>query len=49
MNGSKYSKNYFNFEELQKGANIRFEMNHVPNKKRGTKESDFPYSFSSEN
>jgi predicted alpha-1,2-mannosidase len=49
MNGIPYSKNYFNYEDLQKGATVSFEMNHVPNKQRGTKDSDFPYSFSSEN
>ena len=49
MNGIPYSKNYFKYEDLQKGATVSFEMNHVPNKQRGTKESDFPYSFSSEN
>ena len=48
MNGETYGKNYFSYEKLQKGASIRFEMDHVPNKERGTKESDFPYSFSSE-
>ena len=49
MNGTPYGKNYFNYEELQKGANIHFKMNKVPNKERGTSESDFPYSFSNEN
>ena len=48
MNNVRYSKNYFNYEELQKGADIHFEMSNMPNKERGTKESDFPYSFSSE-
>jgi predicted alpha-1,2-mannosidase len=49
MNGMSYSKNYFNYDDLQEGANIRFEMNNVPNKDRGNSDSDFPYSFSSEN
>ena len=48
MNGLTYSKNYFNYEELQKGVNIHFEMQHTPNKERGTAEPDFPYSFSNE-
>jgi predicted alpha-1,2-mannosidase len=48
LNGETYGKNYFSYEELQKGANIRFKLDHVPNEERGTKESDFPYSFSSE-
>lgn len=48
MNGETFSKNYFNYEELQKGADIQFEMSPVPNKERGIRESDFPYSFSTE-
>ncbi len=49
MNGHRYDKNYFDYEELQKGANIYFEMNKAPNEKRGTFDSDLPYSFSIEN
>jgi predicted alpha-1,2-mannosidase len=49
MNGEIHSKNYFTYDELRNGANISFEMDHVPNKERGTKEADFPYSFSKEN
>jgi predicted alpha-1,2-mannosidase len=48
LNGNTYTKNYFHYKELQKGAKISFEMNNVPNKVRGTKESDFPYSLSRE-
>ncbi len=48
FNGSDYSKNYFNFNELKNGATIRFDMGDKPNKKRGAKEADFPYSFSTE-
>ncbi|WP_430972303.1 GH92 family glycosyl hydrolase [Sunxiuqinia rutila] len=48
LNGKTYSKNYFNYDELMKGATINFEMGAEPNKKRGTKKSDFPYSFSNE-
>lgn len=46
FNGKDYSKNYFNYTELVKGVTINFEMGNQPNKTRGTKESDFPYSFS---
>ena len=48
FNGRSYSKNYFNYSELMKGANINFEMADRPNKKRGIKKSDFPYSFTNE-
>jgi len=45
FNGKSYSKNYLNYNELQKGAIINFDMGNHPNKNRGTHESDFPYSF----
>ncbi|MGQ8338243.1 GH92 family glycosyl hydrolase [Sunxiuqinia sp. A32] len=48
MNGKSYGKNFFNYDELQKGATINFDMGAKPNKKRGTKDADFPYSFSKE-
>ncbi len=48
LNGKSYSKNYFKYDELMKGAKINFDMSAEPNKKRGTKTSDFPYSFSNE-
>ncbi|MGD9556958.1 MAG: GH92 family glycosyl hydrolase [Mangrovibacterium sp.] len=48
LNKQEYGKNYFGFRDLQKGAEIRFDMGSQPNKNRGTKETDFPYSFSRE-
>ncbi|MGQ7867836.1 GH92 family glycosyl hydrolase [Sunxiuqinia sp. sy24] len=48
LNGKSYSKNYFNYDELMNGATINFEMGEKANKKRGTSEADFPYSFSNE-
>ena len=48
LNGKTYSKNYFNYSELMKGATINIDMGDQPNKNRGTKETDFPYSFSKE-
>ena len=48
LNKQEYGKNYFGFGDLQKGAEIRFDMGSQPNKNRGTKETDFPYSFSRE-
>jgi len=48
LNNKAYSKNYLKFQELQKGAVIQFDMGNEPNKSRGTKETDFPYSFSRE-
>jgi predicted alpha-1,2-mannosidase len=48
LNKKTYSKNFFNYSELMKGASINFEMGAEPNKNRGTKDADFPYSFSKE-
>jgi predicted alpha-1,2-mannosidase len=45
-NGKTYWKTYFNYSELMKGAKINFGMGSQPNKNRGTKDADFPYSFS---
>jgi len=49
INGKPYSKNWLNHMDLQKGAVLDFDMSATPNKKRGTNEADFPYSFSTEN
>ena len=46
FNGKSWDKNYFNYEELKKGATIDFKMGGRPNLNRGTKDSDSPYSFS---
>lgn len=48
LNGSAYSKNYLNFQDLMNGATIGFKMSSVPNKNRGTCKTDYPYSFSNE-
>lgn len=46
LNGKSYPKNYLTHADLMKGAKIDFSMSDTPNRKRGTKPSDFPYSFS---
>ena len=48
INGKTYPKNYLIHSELQKGAVLKFGMSASPNKQRGTTESAFPYSFSTE-
>ncbi|MCM1176377.1 MAG: GH92 family glycosyl hydrolase [Bacteroidales bacterium] len=48
FNGKNYTKNYFNHSDLIKGGKLVFGMDSVPSMERGTKESDFPYSFSRE-
>ena len=48
LNGKEYTKNYLTHQDLMNGAAISFKMDAKPNQQRGTKESDFPYSFSNE-
>ena len=45
-NGKPYDFNWLSHKALQQGAVINFNMTDKPNKLRGTKEVDFPYSFS---
>lgn len=46
LNGKGYSKNYFDHFDLLKGAIINIQMAAMPNKNRGTTQSNFPYSLS---
>ena len=48
VDGETYTKNYLTHKQLMNGAKIAFKMSNEPNKTRGTKESDFPYSFSND-
>ncbi|MGJ1332514.1 GH92 family glycosyl hydrolase [Sphingobacterium siyangense] len=47
-NGKPYSHNYIRYKDLLQGAKLDFKMSEVPNKNRGTKKEDAPYSFSNE-
>ena len=46
--GKAYGKNWLSHSDLVKGATLDFDMTAAPNKTRGTSESDFPYSMSTE-
>lgn len=48
VNGKEYTKNWLSHKELMKGATLNFTMTDIPNKTRGTKAADFPYSLSNE-
>ncbi len=48
LNGKTYSKNWLSHKELMQGAVLEFEMTDTPNKTRGTKSEDFPFSLSNE-
>ena len=45
LNGEPYSKNYVTRTDLMNGAQFVYDMSPVPNRQRGTAESDAPYSF----
>jgi predicted alpha-1,2-mannosidase len=45
-NGKPYDFNWLSHKALMQGAVINFNMSATPNKARGVKEVDFPYSFS---
>ncbi|MCW3089992.1 MAG: alpha-mannosidase [Ferruginibacter sp.] len=49
LDGKLYSKNWISHGGLQKGAVLDFKMSSTPNKERGNKAVDFPYSFSTDN
>ena len=46
FNGKLHTKNWISHSELIKGATLNFQMSDTPDQKRGTQESDFPYSMS---
>ena len=48
LNGKNYTKNFYRHEDLLKGGKIEIEMSNTPNKNRGIKDSDAPYSFTNE-
>ncbi len=48
IGGKTYDKNWLSHSEIMKGETIDFDMGPEPNKKRGTKKEDFPYSLSNE-
>jgi putative alpha-1,2-mannosidase len=46
LNGTPYNKNYIHHFDIRKGGVLKFNMSSVPNKKRGTAITSFPYSIS---
>jgi predicted alpha-1,2-mannosidase len=48
VNGKPYDKNWLSHSALLQGEIINFDMSPQPNKQRGTKETDFPYSLSND-
>lgn len=48
FNNVQFTQNYLTHDSLLSGAVITFDMSDTPNKLRGTKLADLPYSFSNE-
>jgi predicted alpha-1,2-mannosidase len=48
VNGKPYDLNWLSHDMMVKGADINFDMSAQPNKQRGIKASDAPYSLSNE-
>ena len=47
-NGKLYNANWLSHQELQKGGIINFKLQNSPNKIRGTKQTDYPFSMSTQ-
>jgi len=47
-NGKPFTENYLKHDEMRQGMDLKFEMTKVPNTKKGTSETDAPYSLSDE-
>ncbi len=48
IDGKEYTKNWLSHKALMKGAVIDMEMSDTPNKSRGVKKTDVPYSLSNQ-
>ena len=48
VNGKPYDFNWLSHKALQNGGTLDFDMSATPNKERGTKAADVPYSMSNE-
>nr|WP_262482634.1 GH92 family glycosyl hydrolase [Anditalea andensis] len=46
IDGKSHPDNYLNYKDLSKGAIMNFKMSEQPNKSRGTKQENYPYSLS---
>ncbi len=46
LNGKKYERNFLKIDQIKAGAKLHFDMDNKPNKTRGIKDEDKPYSMS---
>ena len=45
LNGQNYENNFITFEDVQKGGKLEFKMSPEPNRERGSKKENMPYSL----
>jgi len=48
LNGKVYTKNWIGHSVIMQGGELRLTMGAEPNKEKGVKAEDFPYSFSTD-
>ncbi len=48
LNGKSYNHNYINFEDIQKGGKLNFNLANKPNNEWGNQPENAPYSLSNE-
>ncbi len=48
LNGKGYSNSFLNFDDIQKGGKLEFNLGDTPNKDWGSKPENVPYSLSNE-
>ena len=46
LDGKQYTHNYLDHQRLLQGGHLHFVMGETPNRQRGTRDDDLPYSFS---
>ena len=46
VDGEVSEKTFLKYDDLRNGAKVRFDMQKEPDKERGTKTGDVPYSMS---
>jgi len=49
LNGANYNKTWIDYNDIQKGGSLNFEMDIKPNKDFGTSSESKPYSLSNSN
>ena len=49
LNGANYNKTWIDYNDIQKGGSLNFEMDSKPNKDFGINSASRPFSFTKDN